>query len=112
MDLPTTIGSGGCVRAGERQWVSLLNKYPEVYAERERVETEFTVWNNKRRLEKDADKMKKGIKIKKPYKSREYHFMKEISLKTLREKVEQGIDFEFTEDEWQGECVGICGRMY
>lgn len=33
--------SGGCVRAGKKQWIKLLKKMPEVYAERERVEREF-----------------------------------------------------------------------
>lgn len=92
--------SGGCVRSGERQWVSLLNKYPEVYADRERVEREFNVWNKKRRLEKDNKVVA------------EYTFLKNISLKTLREKMNQGTDFDFGEDEWQGECIGVCGRMY
>lgn len=33
--------SGGCVRAGKRQWKMLYEKLPEVYAERERVEREL-----------------------------------------------------------------------
>lgn len=92
--------SGGCVRAGKRQWISLLKTYPEVYADRERIEQEFTVWNNKRRLKKDPK-----------YKSRDYHFMKDISLKDLRETYEKGNDLDLGIDEWQGECIGICGNM-
>ena len=33
--------SGGCVRAGKKQWKMLYEKLPEVYADRERVEREF-----------------------------------------------------------------------
>lgn len=51
--------SGGCVRAGKKSWLHLLKTNPEIYAERERVEREF----------------KQG----------QYTFMKEISLKELRE---------------------------
>lgn len=93
--------SGGCVRAGEKQWASLLRVYPDVYAERERVEIEFTEWNQKRRSEKDPN-----------YNLTEYTFMKNMSLKTFREKIEQGLEFDFGEDEWQGECIGVCGRLY
>ena len=81
--------SGGCVRAGKRQWISLLNKYPDVYLERERLEEVFSE--------------KVGKKC---------HFMKDMSLRELREAIEKQIEFDFGEDEWQGECVGICGRMY
>lgn len=92
--------SGGCVRAGVRQWISLLKTYPDIYAERERIEREFTKWNNERRLKKDPN-----------YKSREYHFMKDMSLRELRENYEKGNDLNFGPDEWQGECIGICGSM-
>jgi 3'-phosphoadenosine 5'-phosphosulfate sulfotransferase (PAPS reductase)/FAD synthetase len=34
--------SGGCVRQGKKSWLVLLKQYPEVYAERERVEREFS----------------------------------------------------------------------
>jgi len=33
--------AGGCVRAGKKHWHHLLKNLPEVYAERERMETEF-----------------------------------------------------------------------
>ena len=35
--------SGGCVRAGKKQWKLLYEKLPEVYKERERVEIELAV---------------------------------------------------------------------
>jgi 3'-phosphoadenosine 5'-phosphosulfate sulfotransferase (PAPS reductase)/FAD synthetase len=51
--------SGGCVRAGKKSWLHLLKNNPEIYAERERLESEF----------------KEG----------KYTYMKDISLKELRE---------------------------
>lgn len=93
--------AGGCVRANKRQWLSLLRLYPEVYAERERVEREFTAWNNDRR--KDDPEYTPG----------DFHFLKDISLKDLREGTELGMEFDFgDDDDWAGECIGICGRMY
>jgi hypothetical protein len=91
--------AGGCVRAGANQWKSLLKTYPEVFEDRERVEREFTIWNNQRRLEKDPS-----------YNPREYHFMKDISLKQLRLDYEKGNDLIFDDDKWEGECIGICGE--
>ncbi len=93
--------AGGCVRAGKSQWKALFHEYPDVYAERERVEREFTEWNNKRRLEND-----------KGYNPREYHFMKDMSLSELRYVIENQLAFDFGDPEEQGECVGVCGRMY
>lgn len=51
--------SGGCVRAGKKSWLHLLKNNPEIYMERERVENSF----------KDG----------------KYTYMKDISLKELRE---------------------------
>jgi len=79
---------GGCIRAGKRQWLSLLHAYPGVYADRERVEVEFS-----------------------EEKGRPSHFLKDISLKELREIDENQGVLEFGDDEWQGECIGICGVM-
>jgi hypothetical protein len=81
--------AGGCVRAGKKQWVSLYRQYPEVYADRERVEREFHEY------------------IGKPV-----TILKNISLKELREEIERQTEFEFDDDEWQGECIGLCGSMY
>jgi len=39
--------SGGCVRAGKKQWKLLYEKLPEVYLDRERVEREFRKFFNK-----------------------------------------------------------------
>lgn len=92
--------SGGCVRAGQKQWKLLLRLYPEVYAERERVEREFCEWNNKRRLEKDPN-----------FKAQKLSYMKDITLEEFRKKLEQQPMLFIPEDEWQGECIGICGSM-
>lgn len=81
--------SGGCVRSGRKQWASLYRKYPRVYADRERVETEFS-----------------------EYIGRESTFMKNLSLARLREIIDEQGDLDFGEDDFQGECVGICGTMY
>jgi 3'-phosphoadenosine 5'-phosphosulfate sulfotransferase (PAPS reductase)/FAD synthetase len=81
--------AGGCVRAGKKQWASLIRVYPEIYAERERVEKEFSKF------------------IGKPY-----TYMKDMSLEELRAVIESQGELDFEEDEWQGECVGICGRMF
>ena len=82
--------SGGCVRSGKKQWVHLLRTLPDVYAERERVEEEFMLLSGKRAT-----------------------YMKDLSLKELREMHEKQntIDFEFDDSDTVTECVGICGTM-
>lgn len=81
---------GGCVRAGKRQWVHLLETYPKVYRDRERVEKKFS-------LRFGGD----------------YHFMKDMSLRELRKLVEaQGVLDFGDEEESSGECVGICDRLF
>jgi hypothetical protein len=75
--------SGGCVRQGARQWKHLLRVAPDVYADRERVE-----------------------KIYAPH-----TFCKGISLTRLREIDESSPELDFGPEEWQGECIGMCGVM-
>ncbi len=72
--------SGGCVRAGKKQWKSLYRVYPEVYAERERVEREFSEW------------------IGKPC-----TFLKDQSLADLRNVMDQQPDLDFDDGGWEGE---------
>lgn len=79
--------SGGCVRQGVKQWRHLLRVQPEVYEKRARLEREFS--------------MRFGPAI----------FLKDISLERLREIEEQNIDFDFSDNGWNGECIGICGVM-
>ena len=87
--------SGGCVRSGKAQWKLLHEKLPEVYAERERVEREFSESVGKKCT-----------------------YLKDVSLQELREKME--IDKEFMdkqidlfedEEDLPGECVGVCFSM-
>ena len=88
--------SGGCVRSGKGQWKLLYEKLPEVYAERERVEVEFEKHYGKKAT-----------------------FLKDVSLKELREKIE--LDKQFTdkqtslfdddEEDMPTECVGVCFSM-
>lgn len=78
--------SGGCVRAGKGSWSLLYRTMPDVYAERERVETEF------------------GEYIGKPV-----SYMKDMTLRQLREKLEEQPLFQFDDDDKSAvECVGIC----
>ena len=74
---------GGCVRQGARQWRHLLRVAPEVFAEREELEAEFAPFT----------------------------FLKDISLRRLREIEEAQGELELEDDGWAGECIGMCGAM-
>lgn len=75
--------NGGCVRQGARQWRHLLRVAPEVYAEREKLEVEFAP----------------------------YTFLKDVSLRRLREIEEAQGELALEDDGWAGECIGMCGAM-
>ena len=77
--------SGGCVRAGKRQWLHLLKTLPEVFAERERVENDFMGYSGKKAT-----------------------YMKDMSLSELRKISDMQIELDFTDDETATECIGIC----
>jgi len=82
--------SGGCVRAGKKQWKLLLEKLPDVYAERERVENDF-----RKRTNKDV------------------HFLKDETLSSFRERVKHGVlstHYANNNEDIQMplECFGIC----
>lgn len=79
--------SGGCVRQGVRQWRHLLRASPQIYKERERFEREFS--------ERIAPAT----------------FLKDISLARLREIEEAQGELDYQDDEWAGECMGMCGAM-
>lgn len=79
--------AGGCVRQGAKQWRHLLRVRPDVYADRERFEREFSEG-------KDG----------------KHFFMKDISLKRLRE-IENSQEELFEDSDYQGECIGMCGSM-
>lgn len=87
--------SGGCVRSGKKQWLHLLKVLPEVYAERERVEQEFSLLSGT-----------------------EQTFMKDMSLKQLREQYEESLTHgqgdmfgDLDDSDTVTECIGICGTM-
>ena len=75
--------SGGCVRQGAKQWRHLLRVLPEIYMEREELEREFFP----------------------------HTFLKDISLSELRRIEESQGTFDFVDDDWNGECIGMCGTM-
>ncbi len=78
--------SGGCVRAGKKQWKKLYEKLPEVYNERERVEKEIREF-----LGKDVS------------------FLKNETLKQFRQRIESGSLSTYYDDEMPlFECFGIC----
>lgn len=85
--------SGGCVRAGKKQWKLLYEKLPEVYAERERVEREMRA-----SLGKDI------------------HFLKNETLEGFRGRIERNelssyYDDSSCEDTGSEECIGICETL-
>ena len=78
--------SGGCVRSGKKQWIHLLRTLPEVYKKREETEERISAMLGK-----------------------SVTFMKDTSLKALREKIESQMEIKFSEDETiVTECIGIC----
>ena len=79
--------SGGCVRAGKKQWIHLLKVLPEVYHERSRVEQHIAVLTGKK-----------------------VSYMKDITLIELQSAYENQLIFDFDNDndEAVSECVGIC----
>jgi len=82
--------SGGCVRAGKKQWKMLYEKLPEVYMERERVE----------------------IKIRKQL-GKDVHFFKNETLTAFRGRIERGelSAYYNTKETKVEECVGICDSV-
>ena len=82
--------SGGCVRAGKKQWKLLYKKLPEVYADRERVEREM-----------------------REYLGKDVHFFKDETLEAFRGRIERGelSSYYNTDDEKETECIGICSSI-
>ena len=77
--------SGGCVRSGKKQWIHLLRTLPDVYKERERVESEFS----------------ESFGVNATY-------MKDMSLAELRRRIEGQQEIDFNDDLSASECIGIC----
>ena len=80
--------SGGCVRAGKKQWKKLYELMPEVYADRERVEREV------------GEHLGKNV-----------HYFKDETLKHFRGRIDRGELSAFYADEKETECIGICSSM-
>ena len=82
--------SGGCVRAGKKQWKLLYEKLPEVYAERERVEREV-----------------------REYLGKDVSFFKDETLTAFRQRIERGelSTYYGTDEEVETECIGVCSTM-
>jgi len=74
--------SGGCVRQGKKQWRKLLKTMPDIYQQREDLESSF------------RKQFGQGS------------FLKDITLEQLRETEESldGINSDF----FNGECIGVC----
>lgn len=79
--------SGGCVRAGKKQWINLLEKLPDVYRQREEIEQKV-----------------------REYLGKDVHILKDLTLRDLRLKIESQLPL-FIDDEIEKnthECIGIC----
>lgn len=82
--------SGGCVRAGKKQWKLLYEKLPEVYLERERVEEDV-----------------------RQYLGKDIHIFKDETLREFRKRIESGqlSSYYDTVEEKETECIGICSTQ-
>ena len=82
--------SGGCVRAGKRQWKLVYEKLPEVFAERERVEREM-----------------------REYLGKDVSFFKDETLEIFRGRIERGelSAYYDTDNDQENECIGICSGL-
>lgn len=88
--------SGGCVRAGKKQWKLLYEKLPEVYADRERVEREM-----------------------RRYTGKDISFFKDETLEEFRGRIERKelpAYYYANHDPMQPslfetECIGVCSSM-
>jgi len=82
--------SGGCVRAGKKQWKLLYETLPDVYLDRERVENEVSLFLKKR-----------------------VTFFKDESLTEFRNRIVNNelSNYYEDEDEVEVDCIGICESM-
>lgn len=82
--------SGGCVRAGKKQWKMLYEKLPEVYYDRERMEEAFRKYFNK-----------------------DVSIFKDETLKDFRGRIERKELSRHYDDkeEIEQECIGICDSI-
>jgi 3'-phosphoadenosine 5'-phosphosulfate sulfotransferase (PAPS reductase)/FAD synthetase len=80
--------SGGCVRAGKATWALLLRTMPAVYAERERLEKEFSAWAGQKTT-----------------------YLKDESLFELRQRIQKQPELVFDDIDESLECIGICNAQ-
>jgi len=85
--------SGGCVRAGKKQWKRLFEKLPDVYLDREKVEENIRKYLNKN-----------------------VHFFKDETLRQFRKRIETGQLSSYYGNKLRtqkipSECVGICNSL-
>lgn len=84
--------SGGCVRAGKKQWKLLYEKLPEVYALRENTEEKL-----------------------REYTGKDIHIFKDETLKHFRERIVSGkLSSYYDTDEvfeTETECIGVCSTV-
>lgn len=82
--------SGGCVRAGKKQWKLLYEKLPDVYADRERVEREMREYTHK-----------------------DISFFKYETLEEFRGRINRGELSSYYDDDdpVEQECIGICNLL-
>ena len=79
--------AGGCVRAGKKHWNHLLKNLPDVYADRERMETEFRFTYPNATILKDET-------------------LEDFRTRMSKKDIQQELWTE--EDSAVVECVGIC----
>lgn len=78
--------AGGCVRAGKKHWAHLLKTFPDIYADRERMENDFRRWIG-----------------------RDVTILRDETLTHLRERLQAQPDTQFDpEESGPVECIGIC----
>jgi 3'-phosphoadenosine 5'-phosphosulfate sulfotransferase (PAPS reductase)/FAD synthetase len=77
--------SGGCVRAGKKSWARLFHTDKVTYEKRSKVESDF------------------NCKFK-----CHYSFIKGCTLEEFKEQIPKKQLYQFDDDGWQGECIGLC----
>lgn len=77
--------SGGCVRAGKRNWARLWHTDRMTYEARSAVEARF---NEKFKCH--------------------YSFLKDCTLEEFIPQIKKRSIYDFSDDGWKGECIGLC----
>jgi len=77
--------SGGCVRAGKRSWARLWHLDPETYEKRAAVERRFN-----------------------EHFGTHYSFIRDCTLDEFVPQIKKRKIYQFDDDGWQGDCIGLC----